>query len=66
MLSHGSGKHRRTHHYSNYEEYLSFCLVFLAKQANNDLYLEVGDYSYPFSIALPITVPTSFEVCKMI
>ena len=40
---------------------MSLDIVFLAKQANQDLYLEVGDYSYPFQIVLPPNLPTSFE-----
>ncbi|CAF0904985.1 unnamed protein product [Brachionus calyciflorus] len=59
--SHGSGKNRRTVHYSAYEKYLNFDLVFLSKQPNSDLYLEIGDYSYPFDIVLPPNLPTSFE-----
>ena len=33
---------------------------FLLKQST-DLYLEAGDYSYPFQIMLPPNLPTSFE-----
>lgn len=59
--SHGSGKNRTTRHYSAHEHYLSFNVIFLAKQPNSDLYLESGDYSYPFNIVLPPNLPTSFE-----
>jgi len=33
----------------------------VAKQATGDLYLEVGDYTYPFRFDLPQNLPTSFE-----
>lgn len=60
--SHQSGKSSTTRHYSATENYLSFNVVFVAKQASaGDLYLEPGDYSYPFNIVLPPNLPTSFE-----
>jgi len=31
------------------------------KEPNKDLYLEVGEYAYPFQIPLPIDLSTSFE-----
>jgi hypothetical protein len=40
---------------------LNLDIVFISKHGGNDLYLEVGDYSYPFQFALPINLPTSFE-----
>ena len=40
---------------------MNFDLLFLAKQSDSDLYLEAGDYSYPFDIVLPPNLPTSFE-----
>jgi hypothetical protein len=33
----------------------------ISKQGSTDLYLECGDYSYPFQIVLPPNLPTSFE-----
>lgn len=38
-------------------------MVFMEKsqQGNNDLYLEPGDYSFPFNLVLPPNLPTSFE-----
>ena len=33
----------------------------LQKQSNDDLYLEVGDHSFPFKAILPMKLPTSFE-----
>ena len=35
--------------------------MFLSKQSSNDLYLDIGEYSYPFEIILPKNLPTSFE-----
>ena len=31
------------------------------KKPGNDLYIEVGEYSYPFQLELPSDLPTSFE-----
>jgi len=52
---------RGTRHYKNNETYINFSVVFLAKQYDNDLYLECGDYSYPFQIQLPPNLPPSFQ-----
>lgn len=57
----GTGKQRSTRHYSAEEQYLNANIIFLSKQPNSDLYLEPGDYSYPFQIVLPPNLPTSFE-----
>lgn len=35
--------------------------MFVVKEENNDLFLEVGDYTYPFTVNLPLNLPTSFE-----
>ena len=35
--------------------------MFLTKSSSRDLFLEVGDYSYPFEISLPPDLPASFE-----
>lgn len=59
--SSGSGKTRNTRKYTAIEEYLQTKIIFLIKQSNYDLYLEVGDYSYPFEILLPPDLPASFE-----
>lgn len=50
-----------TVNYKASETYFSINIVFLAKVDNEDLYLEQGDYSYPFDIKLPSNLPTSFE-----
>jgi hypothetical protein len=58
----GSGQSRSTRRYSGYENYLNYQVVFVSKHSSNqDLYIEVGDYSYPFQIMLPSHLPTSFE-----
>ena len=59
--NHGSGDHSHTVHYHGHEEHLRFEYVFIAKQANQDAYLEVGEFSFPFQFALPPSMPTSFE-----
>lgn len=33
----------------------------MVKLPNADLYMEVGDYAYPFQVQLPSNLPTSFE-----
>ena len=47
--------------YTNQETHFDFPLVFLAKQSKEDLYIEAGEYSYPFQIVIPPNMPTSFE-----
>ena len=60
--THNDGKgHSHTRHYSAKEQYLNTVMVFLNKPPNSDLYIEVGEYAYPFQIMLPPNVPTSFE-----
>ena len=57
----GTGRNRHTRHYSAYENYLNYQILFLVKPANQDLYLETGEYLYPFQIVLPPHLATSFE-----
>ena len=52
---------RGTRYYKNNETYMKFSVVSLAKQYDNDLYLECGDYNYPFQIQLPPNLPPSFQ-----
>ena len=59
--SSGSGKNRSTRVYSAKETYLNTTVIFANKPPNGDLYLEVGEYAYPFQIVLPSNLPTSFE-----
>ena len=42
------------------KSYLNKTITFLLKQ-KCDTYLEVGEYSYPFQVVLPSSLPTSFE-----
>lgn len=46
---------------SAYEPYLNTSLILVARRPNFDLYLEAGDYSYPFQFLIPVSIPTSFE-----
>lgn len=60
----GKAKVQWTHGEATYrdvEKYIDVMLFFLKKEPNNDLYIEPGDYSYPFEIKLPDNLPTSFE-----
>lgn len=59
--THGSGKDRSTRTYTGYEKYFFTEINLVAKQSNNDLYLECGEYQHPFQILLPPMLPTSFE-----
>lgn len=43
------------------EKYLDEKIMFMEKEGNSDLYLEPGDYAFPFQVTLPANVPTSFE-----
>ena len=40
---------------------MNFTVNMLQKLSNDDLYLEVGDHSFPFRVILPMNLPTSFE-----
>ena len=57
--THDSGYHTVT--YMDKQDFFNFQMYFLTKTQGNDLYLEVGDYSYPFQFTLPINLPSSFE-----
>lgn len=46
--------------YSEKEQYINSKTIFIEKDAHNDLYLEVGEYTYPFKIILPDGIPSSF------
>ena len=56
-----SGKSSHTVSYTAEEEYIHYNMIILAKQGNNDCYIEVGQQSFPFQIQLPQILPTSFE-----
>ncbi|CAF0782805.1 unnamed protein product [Brachionus calyciflorus] len=60
----GKAKVQWTHGEATYrdvEKYIDVILFFLKKEADNDLYIQPGDYSYPFEVKLPENAPTSFE-----
>ena len=56
----GHSSHSRTVTYSAREQYLSTTMLLLNKPSSGDLYLEVGEYVYPFQIMLPPTAPTRY------
>lgn len=56
-----NGKSSYTVVYSEYEEYLNSNTILIEKQEKNDLFLEVGFYTYPFTFILPEAIPSSFE-----
>jgi hypothetical protein len=47
--------------YNNNETYMNFSIIFISKPLDNDLYLEFGEYTYPFQIVLPQNLPPSFQ-----
>ena len=48
--------------YSETEPVLDSVIFFINnKEPNKDLYLEAGEYSFPFQIPLPNNLSTSFE-----
>lgn len=53
--------HTETVHFTAEESYLNSTTPFMMKQPESDMYIEAGDYSYPFQILLPPNLPTSFE-----
>ena len=56
------GKDRHKESKWNRKTYFTFRIPLVAKPGNQDLYLEAGDYSFPFSFTLPPNLPSSFEV----
>ena len=58
---HTSHTHSHTVTYSAREQYLNTTMLLLNKPSSGDLWLEVGEYTYPFQIMLPPMAPTSFE-----
>ena len=50
-----------TEYYSAHDKCFRFSMPFISKQGSQDLFLEPGDYSFPFQIQLPSNLPTSFE-----
>lgn len=53
--------HSHLEHYRANETYINHCLKLLSKSSSSDLFLEVGNVSYPFEFILPNNLPTSFE-----
>ena len=63
--NHGSGHstrigHHSTDHFKGHEKHFSFKIVLIHEQ-KSDMYLEVGEFTYPFKVNLPDALPTSFE-----
>lgn len=50
-----------TYTYSGRESLIRSEIVFVAKQGENDLFIEPGEHKYPFNITLPTHLPTSLE-----
>ena len=61
--SEGSGNHRRTRtvHYTSNENYVNMVAPLWNSQQSPDGKLPTGEYSWPFSFAIPPGVPSSFE-----
>lgn len=60
--SHGSGKHRRTVHYSSREEYFKVVVPCLSPPHGEEkMMLQPGSYRYPFQFQIPPSSPSSFE-----
>ena len=47
--------------FTNSEQYLDYEKIIFMKQTDDDLYLDFGEYIYPFSFDLPVNIPASFE-----
>ena len=47
--------------FTNSEQYLDYEKIIFMKQTEDDLYLDFGEYIYPFSFDLPVNIPASFE-----
>jgi hypothetical protein len=63
--THSAGKNRIKKTYDADERYIGLSSTLLSRRqdanAATDLYLEPGEFSYPFNITLPTDLPTSFE-----
>ena len=47
---------------SAFQEHLNINMIFTKElRANEELFLEIGDYSYPFNVQLPQDAAPSFE-----
>jgi hypothetical protein len=57
----GNNQSTTTRSYNNHETYMNFSIIFISKPLDNDLYLECGEYTYPFQIVLPQNLPPSFQ-----
>ena len=44
--------------YSSYEKYLDYEMLLITKQSRDDLYINVGDYEFPFQVQLPPFLPS--------
>jgi hypothetical protein len=56
-----NGKSSYTVTYHEHEDYLNSNSIFIEKKQDLDLYLEPGEYTYPFTFLLPDKIPSSFE-----
>ena len=49
---------------SEHTTHINMEFVCLAKQIGNDLYLETGEFIYPFEFLLPNSIPATIEIKK--
>ena len=61
QIAYAPGPNTHAVYYGASEKYLNSNVILLSNQGSGDLYLEAGEYNYPFQAALPANLPSSFE-----
>ena len=57
--TYSTGKGTVTVHYHGNEDYARNTVTFLQKENNEDLFIESGDWNYPFEYKLPENIPST-------
>ena len=59
--TYSTGKGTVTVHYHGNEDYVRNTVTFLQKENNEDLFIESGDWNYPFEYKLPENIPSTMS-----
>ena len=59
--TYSTGKGTVTVHYHGNEDYVRNTVTFLQKENNEDLFIEPGDWNYPFEYKLPENIPSTMS-----
>ncbi len=55
---HGIGESKRNESYSTHEKYLDYEKLLITKESSDEVYINVGDYEFPFQVQLPPFLPS--------